>query len=412
MPTPPRAPGGGRDPRVPFVYASETMGQLVDLIARAARSQAKVLITGESGVGKDLIAREIHRQSVRADRPFVALNCAGLPENLLESELFGHLRGSFTGALKDRPGKLQLAHRGTLFLDEVGDMSPRLQVLLLRFLESGELQTVGADYLNPVADVRVIAATNHDLVKRVRERQFREDLFYRLRVIHVRVPPLRDRLDDIPVLVAHFLNGLHPAVTLSDQALALLKKHSWPGNVRELQNVVEQARWLSDSSVIDVEHLLFCLDSNLPDAAAQTPALRRDLADELFESLVDRSCSFWDDVHPMFLSRDLTRHDLREVLRRGLAATGGNYRALLGLFGMPEQDYKRLLNFLSAHDCNVDVRPYREAQVDRVTRLRPVLRPAGPLGVASPAPEEADEGADQPQTRWVSRRPPVSSGAV
>jgi DNA-binding NtrC family response regulator len=291
-------------------------------------------------------------------------------------------------------------------------MSPRLQVLLLRFLESGELQTVGADYLNPVADVRVIAATNHDLVQRVRERQFREDLFYRLRVIHVRVPPLRDRLDDIPVLVSHFLNGLHPAVTFSDPALALLKKHSWPGNVRELQNVVEQARWLSDSAVIDVEHVLFCLDSMVPDASAQAPTARRDLPDELFEGLVNRSLSFWDDVHPMFLSRDLTRHDLREVLRRGLAATGGNYRALLGLFGIPEQDYKRLLNFLSAHDCNVDVRPYRDASADRLTRLRPVQRPTGPLSLASPSSEESEEGADQPRARWAAGRPPATSGIV
>ena len=325
--------------------------------ARAAKSNAKVLITGESGVGKDLIARQIHHLSQRSERPFVALNCAGLPEGLLESELFGHVRGSFTGAYRDKPGKLQLANRGTLFLDEVGDMSLRMQALLLRFLESGEIQTVGADYLSANADVRVIAATHRDLGQRVREGQFREDLLYRLRVIHIRTPPLRERTDDIAPLVNHFLGKFPMPVVFTDAALALLRRYHWPGNVRELQNVVEQAVWLSDATVVDVAHVLPCLEpSTITGFVCER---RRQAADELYDALVSRGYSFWDHIHPMFLARDLTRHDLRELLHRGLTTTAGNYRALLRLFGMPDEDYKRFLNFLAAHQCNVDVRAYR-----------------------------------------------------
>ena len=334
------------------------MRALFEMIVRASRSPAKVLITGESGVGKDLIAREIHARSPRADRPFVALNCAGLPESLLESELFGHVRGSFTGAYRDKPGKLQLAHRGTLFLDEVGDMSLRMQALLLRFLESGELQTVGADYLNPSADVRVISATHRDLGQRVREGRFREDLFYRLRVIHLKAPPLRERAEDIVPLVTSFVAQMPMPVSLTDDAFALLLRYHWPGNVRELQNVVEQAVWLSDDGIVDVEHVASCLEPSA--ATGFTKERRRQPADDLYDALVSRGYSFWEHIHPMFLSRDLTRHDMRELLHRGLSTTTGNYKALLRLFGIPEEDYKRFLNFLAAHECAVDVKAYRD----------------------------------------------------
>jgi len=357
------------------------MRALFEMLARASRSPAKVLITGESGVGKDLIAREIHHRSTRAERPFVALNCAGLPESLLESELFGHVRGSFTGAYRDKPGKLQLAHRGTLFLDEVGDMSLRMQALLLRFLESGELQTVGADYLNPSADVRVISATHRDLAQRVREGRFREDLFYRLRVIHLKVPPLRERADDIVPLVTSFVARLPLRVEFTDDALALLRRYHWPGNVRELQNIVEQAVWLSDSSVVDVEHVAQCLEPSA--ATGFTKERRRQPADELYDALVSRGYSFWEHIHPMFLARDLTRHDMRELLHRGFTTTNGNYKALLRLFGIPEEDYKRFLNFLAAHDCAVDAKAYRDGvpvpSRARVPSLPPLQRQIGAL---------------------------------
>jgi DNA-binding NtrC family response regulator len=343
-------------------------------VGRAARSSAKVLLTGESGVGKDLVARHIHDLSGRAERPFVAVNCAGVAEGLLESEMFGHVRGSFTGAHRDHPGKLRLANRGTLFLDEVGDMSVRMQALLLRFLESGEIQTVGAGGPNAHVDVRVIAATHRDLAQRAREGQFREDLLYRLRVIHIRTPPLRERGDDIVPLLTHFLRKFPTPVVFSDAALALLRGYHWPGNVRELQNVVEQAVWLSDGTAVDVRHVLPCLEPSVTTGPASER--RRQPADELYDMLVHGGCSFWDDIYPMFLSRDLTRHDLRELLHRGLTKTAGTYRALLQLFGLPAEDYKRFLNFLAAHECSVDVRPYRSG-----TRLastpRVLVLPAG-----------------------------------
>src|SRR2546423_5792384 len=176
-----------------LIGTSPLVNDLREEIARTARTDAKVLITGESGAGKEVVARQIYGQSGRANRPFVAVNCAGLPETLLESELFGHVRGSFTGAYRDKPGKLELAHTGTVFLDEIGEMTLRMQGLLLRFLETGELQKVGGDGAETRVDVRVIAATNRDLRQLIAQGQFREDLLYRLNVIHLTVPPLLER---------------------------------------------------------------------------------------------------------------------------------------------------------------------------------------------------------------------------
>src|SRR5262245_23848645 len=187
-----------------LIGSSHQMMELRQEIERIARSDAKVLITGESGVGKELVARAIHTNSARAARAFVPVNCAGLPETLLESELFGHVKGSFTGAYRDKPGKLEFAHEGTIFLDEIGEMSLRMQGLLLRFLETGELQKIGSDRVSGTADVRVIAATHRSLLDLIAQGRFREDLFYRLNVIHVMVPPLRDRRDDIPAMIEYF----------------------------------------------------------------------------------------------------------------------------------------------------------------------------------------------------------------
>src|SRR5574339_768194 len=188
-----------------LIGSSHPMLELRQEIERIARSDAKVLITGESGVGKELVARAIHASSPRAERAFIAVNCAGLPETLLESELFGHVKGSFTGAYRDKPGKLETADEGTIFLDEVGEMTLRMQGLLLRFLETGELQKVGADRTGRLVNVRVIAATHRSLRDMISQGTFREDLFYRLNVIHLTVPPLRERREDIPELVNFFL---------------------------------------------------------------------------------------------------------------------------------------------------------------------------------------------------------------
>jgi transcriptional regulator with PAS, ATPase and Fis domain len=201
------------------IVASRAMTELLAIAERAAKGPAKVLITGESGVGKDVVAHFIHNQSPRKAAPFVAVNCAGLTETLLESELFGHVRGSFTGAYRDKRGKIQLAHRGTLFLDEVGEMSLRMQALLLRFLENGEIQAVGSDSPQARADVRVVAATNRSLAECVAAGRFREDLLYRLRVIHLHVPPLRERPEDVQALARHFL-ARRPRSELHGRSLA------------------------------------------------------------------------------------------------------------------------------------------------------------------------------------------------
>jgi transcriptional regulator with PAS, ATPase and Fis domain len=361
------------------------MKELLALVERAAQSDAKVLITGESGTGKDLLARRIHACSNRREGPFVPVNCAGLTETLLESELFGHVKGSFTGAYRDKPGKLQLAHHGTLFLDEVGEMSLRMQALLLRFLENGEIQAVGSDSLRAAADVRVVAATNRELGEMVAAGQFREDLLYRLRVIHLHVPPLRERREDIRLLADHFLKrgrSDDSHVTFSDDAFRLLERYRWPGNVRELQNVVEQTHWLVDQDTVEVDQLppsiRTAADSLLPSRER-----RRQVADDLYQAVVSGGYSFWEHIYPLFIARDITRHDMRELVRRGLSVTRGSYRVLLRLFRMPPSDYKRFLNFLAAHECRVDFREFRAGTAAPPRRLKfalPPLENAGPAG--------------------------------
>jgi transcriptional regulator with PAS, ATPase and Fis domain len=326
---------------------------------RVAASNVKVLITGESGVGKDVIARYIHSQSARARSPFVALNCAGLSETLLESELFGHVRGSFTGAHRDKVGKLQLAHRGTVFLDEVGEMSPRMQALLLRFLESGEIQQVGSDSVVARSDVRVISATNRDLARIVAEGRFREDLLYRIKVAHLHVPPLRERREDIPLLVEHVIRRSGASCTMTREALEVLSRYAWPGNVRELQNVIDQVISLANGTPVRVDDLPSSIVVGAVGTVTLSRERRRQLADEVYEALVGGKYDFWNDVQTLFLNRDMTRRDLREVIRRGLRATHGSYRAVLSLFRIDAADYKRFLNFLAAHDCRIDFREFR-----------------------------------------------------
>jgi len=224
--------------------------------ARVAGGHAKVLITGESGVGKDLVARFIHARSPRASRAFVALNCAGISETLLESELFGHVRGSFTGAHRDKIGMFQLADKGTVFLDEVGEMSLRMQALLLRFLENGEVKPVGSDRVSAKVDVRVIAATNRNLEEEVTAGKFREDLFYRLQVMPIVLPPLRERHGDVARLARFYLARFNAEFKkrvkgLSPAAQGLLDEYTWPGNVRELRNALERAMLLADRETLE-----------------------------------------------------------------------------------------------------------------------------------------------------------------
>jgi transcriptional regulator with PAS, ATPase and Fis domain len=218
------------------------MSELFQLLDTVAPSASTILITGETGTGKEVVARAIHHNSPRRSNRFVALNCSAIPETLLEAELFGHVRGAFTGAVGARQGRFEQAHKGTLFLDEVGTMSPALQVKLLRALQEREFERVGDNQTIKV-DVRVIAATNSDLTRMVAEGRFRDDLFYRLNVIPIHMPALRERRDDIPLLVRHFLAKLAPAGTmhLSQTAMRALMAYHWPGNVRQLENAIERA---------------------------------------------------------------------------------------------------------------------------------------------------------------------------
>lgn len=239
-----------------IVYASREMKDVLQATVSVARTDATVLILGESGVGKEVIARSIHENSDRRNMSFIAVNCAALPENLLESELFGYEKGAFTGASSRKLGKFEIADRGTILLDEVTEMDLRLQAKLLRVLQEREVEVVGAKYPKKV-DVRVIATTNRDINKFVAEGKFREDLFYRLNVFPIVVPPLRERRDDIPPLVAHFLkkHAKGMDVRIEEEAMEHLKQQQWKGNVRELENTVARACILSNYSVIKMAHL-------------------------------------------------------------------------------------------------------------------------------------------------------------
>jgi two-component system response regulator AtoC len=242
-----------------IIAKSPKMQQVIEVIKAIAKSNATVLITGESGTGKELVARAIHSQSYRKDKPFVAVSCAALPESLLESELFGHEKGAFTGAHAQRKGKFEAANRGTLFLDEIGEMSANIQVHLLRVLEEKEFTRVGGNELIKV-DVRVISATNKDMKKAIASGQFREDLYYRLNVVSIDLPPLRERKEDIPLLAQFFLKkfAVENNKQISDfspEATDFLLKYEWPGNVRELENAIERAVILARGPNIEVNDL-------------------------------------------------------------------------------------------------------------------------------------------------------------
>ncbi len=348
-----------------LIGGSVVMGELQQEIQRVARSDAKVLITGESGVGKELVARAVHTNSPRVGRAFAAVNCAGIPETLLESELFGHVKGSFTGAYRDKPGQFEQADHGTMFLDEIGEMTLRMQGLLLRFLETGEIQKVGADRMGSPVDVRIVSSTNRNLRAMVKEGTFREDLLYRINVIHLTVPPLRERRDDIPCLVKYFMgrftaqNG-HLVHAISDETLEILCAHEWPGNVRELQNVIERLVVTGRHEVATPDDL----PHEIRRPAAAGPARprrerRRTVADDLYRQLLDERQSFWTTVYPLYMQREISRSNMRDLVRKGLEEARGNYKIVARLFNMDKGDYKRFLNFLRKHDCQLPYKEYR-----------------------------------------------------
>jgi DNA-binding NtrC family response regulator len=300
-----------------LVGKSSVMRDLFHLLEIVAATSSTVLITGETGTGKELAARAIHHNSTRRANRFVAINCSAIPETLLEAELFGHARGAFTGAVGTRQGRFEQAHRGTLFLDEVGTMSPALQAKLLRVLQEREFERVGDSHTIRV-DVRVIAATHSDLQRMVGEGSFREDLFYRLNVIPIKMPPLRERREDIPLLVQHFVQRLcselgRPAATLSQEAMRRLMAHAWPGNVRELENAIERALAFSQGrGQIDVQDLA-------PEIETQPPAAH--------------AAELWLPENGMDLEEYISGVELA-LIRRSLERTHGNKRRAAELLGL------------------------------------------------------------------------------
>ena len=294
------------------VCESQAMREVLDVASRVARHGTTVLITGESGTGKEVLARAIHRMSPRAERSFVAINCAAIPEHLLESELFGHAKGAFTGATADRAGLFELAHEGTLLLDEVGDLPLELQAKLLRALEEGEIRRVGGREPRKV-DVRVLAATAKALEQAVEKGEFRADLFYRLNVVRLHVPPLRERPEDIPALLAHFARQaaqrLGHTVSVTPNALAALSHHQWPGNVRELRNAVERAAVLGGDRQLEPKDFAVANGNGNGHGTNGNGATTLDLKTQV--EAVER-----------------------QAILRALEASGGNRRQAAGLLGI------------------------------------------------------------------------------
>lgn len=337
---------------------SDRMRRLLLIAEKLARKNIPILIQGETGSGKEMLARFIHATSNRADKPFMAINCGALPESLLESTLFGHERGAFTGATSQVKGIFELAHRGTLFLDEIGDAGPEIQVKLLRVLETGEVFRIGAE--KPIhVDVRLLAATNKNLEELVHQKSFREDLLYRLNVVTLEVPPLRERKEEIPELIDHFLaNYYFPArpPLLSPQARQTLIDYHWPGNIRELRNVIAQIAALCDRPEILPEHLpgkLFTRASvNAPETAAETRAnttplqlFFNDLDSSFYKLLKNTDIASGLNL-PEFLE-ELRRHKLqfaKILIDRALKETKGHYREAAALLNTTPRYLKYLKN--------------------------------------------------------------------
>ena len=328
------------DHAVGIIGRSDVMQEVFKTIGQVAASDTTVLITGESGTGKELVARAIYHHTRRSHQPFLALNCAAIPENLLESELFGHERGAFTGAVAQRIGRFEQCHRGTLFLDEIGEMSTATQAKILRVLQSGTFERVGGSQTVNV-DVRVIAATNKALDEAVARHEFREDLFYRLNVVRIHLPPLRQRAEDIPLLVDYFLKKTGSSTlgrrvrTVSPEALALLQGHAWPGNVRELENAIQRAAVLAKGEVVSPADLP-------PEILPQGPVLEKQPCRALGVGTSDARVQ----GDPAALARDLFTWARanpqgklipvveRELIRQALLETAGNQVRAARLLGI------------------------------------------------------------------------------
>ena len=336
------------DGRVRILGVSSAMRQAVQTAAKVARTDASVFITGDSGTGKELIAQYIHTESRRSRKSFVAVNCAALPGELLESEMFGHRRGAFTGAVRDKPGLLEVADQGTFFLDELGEMPMPLQAKLLRVLQDGVIRRVGSEKDDAVVDVRFVSATNRDPEEAIRDGALRQDVYFRLRVVPIHLPPLRERAEDIPVLIKHFIDhfwrrhqlpGALPP-RLSPEAMEALVRHDWPGNVRELQNVLEHLVVLSDPSEVIARERLSILDDGVGLEATGASSTSNSVA-----SMIDFHAPFHDAKDAL-----IGRFE-REYLAQVIARTGGNMSEAARQAGI---DRTTLYRLMDKHELSKD----------------------------------------------------------
>ncbi len=343
-----------------LVGRSAGMQRVYDSIAAVANTNATVIVRGESGTGKELVARALHRESRSRDR-FVAVNCAAIPEGILESELFGHSRGAYTGAVSGRIGKFEEAHGGTILLDEVGEMAPATQAKILRVLQEKEVTPLGRNRTTPV-DVRVIAATNCDLEEKVSRSGFREDLYYRLMIFPITLPPLRERKDDIPVTGEFFVHKFNGELGmqvdgLTKKALDFLSSEYWKGNVRELEGVVYRAMvWKRHAAIHKAPK---AITGHLDVADIQHPCRITGGSRSPDEPGEDFP-NFWLSVAQPYTERLITKSHVRQIVRRALEQADGNYRRVVQLFRLPDSDYKRFMDFLRRHECSVDFRVYRD----------------------------------------------------
>jgi len=340
-----------------IVGDSKPIREIHSQIRMASGNVATVLIEGESGTGKELVARAIHAAGPRRKERFIAVDCGSIPETLIEAELFGAKKGSYTGAVTDRAGLFESAHRGTIFLDEISNTTPALQAKLLRVIQEREVRRLGETSGRHI-DVRLIVASNQDLEKLVNTGQFRKDLFYRLKVLHITLPPLRDRRDDIPMLAHTFLKKLNVSNKtkkyFAPNVVENLMLLQFPGNVRELQNAVERAFFLAKGFMITEIPIQ-------PDNAATSAP-----ADEIqvwFKELSEGQKDFWSAVHNRYKRRDISREKVVALVDFGLRSTRGNYKTMASMFRMKPKDYRRFMDFLRRNDCLLDFRPYRKAAV-------------------------------------------------
>jgi len=336
-----------------IIGASKAIKEVYSQIEIAAGNAATVLIEGESGTGKELVARAIHAAGPRAKEAFIPVDCGAIPESLIEAELFGAKRGAYTGAVADRPGLFEAAHRGTIFLDEISNTAPALQAKLLRVIQEREVRRIGETKDRQV-DVRLIAASNQNLEALAHDGRFRKDLLYRLKVLHIKVPPLRSRLDDIPMLAQAFLQKLNAANNTKKQfapgIVSHLSMQQFPGNVRELQNAIERVFFSTKGNTITEVPL------------EQSPAAASiDEVQSWFKELSEGRKDFWSAIHHPYKRRDISREKVVALVDFGLRSTRGSYKTMAAMFRMKDRDYRRFMDFLRRNDCLLDFRPYRQS---------------------------------------------------